>query len=268
MLKKNSIQLDDLFSQITSNHFDKNKEKLKEDKINNLLSKKIFETHELYEALNVDECKKNILEKANLLNYEKAKINPKTSKLIELIWVIRLMLKFTIGVTVVLSTLFNVLFGFFCMFNILNISTTNTAMNIHFLMANLVLTLVVLIFMKNKKINSINALVIHVDNKLSYFLENFFNKTKLKDSYIYYNSDIKSVLYYEQKTDDELFNKFLLEEIKVNEDNDFWNEKELVILKKEILEKASKKYEKYLEKKEDMEILASLLNNELKGKLG
>lgn len=101
-----------------------------------------------------------------------------------------------------------------------------------------------------------------VSLKTSKFLNKIFTQKKYKETLNYCNSEMKSIIFYESKTDNEVYNEFLLEEIYSLEEDGKINEfgdNAYNFYREQVVEKVEEKYKRYCMEKRELEFFEKVL---------
>lgn len=254
MEKLSNIDINDLFSQCK-----KTKEisegKITRDEKNAFLAKKKALIDNLSDSFKMNDEKNKILEEVSKLNYKIENLNK--GILIGMTVIMMIILLFLlIGIAAILTTLVLGLILFH------DFQKDMPSFIVWWLISFLAASLLIVDIKKNKYSlkNYIDDKIILSQKKISNFFTKFL-KNNGKETFEYINTDIKVALYYENKTGNELYDKFLLEEITmISENGASFDYPKFVLnsLKNKVILQANKKFEKYIEEKKELEFIEKI----------
>lgn len=256
MEKEENINLDDLFSSFEEKQLlNKRSSFIAKDEKANLLRKKEDRINKINESLKINQSKKEIIEKSINLNYKSENIKNWLCNLLNVI-------NDTIGFLMMILTSSILTFILTCCF-----VYTELKQQIPYYDIWLVCSLFIFFWsvreLKKYKWN----VDIFADNLLHNTQKSimmFFQKTLLKnygqDTFDYVMSNYKSKIYYENKTDNELYNSFLLKEIDVlnekNLSNDLLGTKKMAQC---IVETSNHQYQEYIDEMKELQLMQRFL---------
>lgn len=263
MLEKiqKNIVLEDLFSKVKEKNTHKDYISKKE-KIDFLIEKKEC-LDKLYAPLEMNDKKNKIIEISNNFTYKKDDILKWYTGIYSLITeTLSAFFYFTIigGLSVcafgTMLALVDFVFG--------GEKETHQLLNVIYFISIQISLLTLLIL--NGKISKLKSLLESIDEfivtKITNILNKIFSGKKHKETLEYYNAELKPVLYYENKTGDELYDKFLLEEIyllKRDQKVKNWSRSIILEWRNQAIANANEKYKKYLNEKKEFGFLEKLI---------